>query len=99
MENDSKLLTDIWSLDKNGTKVFPCRVSRGANAGLFSVNFTNESSNYVHLTEEQLIEAIKNGKLKSKGTIRMLPKNAKPGANRNGYAPIFYLGIHISELN
>lgn len=92
------LLLDIWSFDKNGAKVFPCKVLHGPNAGLFSVCFTGNLNKYIHVTEEELIKAIKTGKFKNRGCIRMLPLVAKPGAKRNGYAPQFYLGEKVKSF-
>ena len=92
------LLLDVWAFDKNGVKVFPCKISRGPGAGLFSVSFTGKSDEFVHVNEEQLISAIKTGKFRNRGHIRMLPIITKPGAHRNGYAPLFYLGEKVKSF-
>lgn len=90
--------TEIWAMDKNGQRVYPYKGLRGAKAGLFSVNFTNDTSKFEGYTEEQLIGAITGGKFKRRGTIRMLPLNVKPGAERNAFAPKVFNGTPIEQF-
>lgn len=93
--SESKFCMSIWSLDKSGQKVYPYKGERGDKKGLYSVNFTNDTKQFEAYTEEQLIRAVEDGNFDNKGTIRMLPLNYKAGAERNAYAPAFYLGNSI----
>jgi len=95
-END--FLLDVWSFDENGKKVHPYKGERGAKKGFFSVNFTNDTNNFKPYTEEQLIAAIISGKFKPRGTIRMLPLDYKPGAERNAFGPKFYKGKYVKDF-
>jgi hypothetical protein len=97
--NESGLLLEVWSLDGDGKKVHPYKGQRGSKAGLFSVNFTNDTKKFQGMTEQQLIAAIVGGKFKDRGTIRMLPLGVKPGTERNAYAPLYYLGKRIKEID
>ena len=90
-------LTDVWSLDA-GRKVHPYKGERGDKKGLFSVNFTNDTNNYQGMTEAELRHAITSGKFRDRGTIRMLPLDVKPGADRNAFAPQFYQGKSVKDF-
>lgn len=95
---EERFLLDVWSYDKNGTQIHPYRGERGEKKGLFSVNFTNDTKKFEALTEAELIEAITSGKFKDRGTIRMLPINVKPGAERNAFGPLFYKGKPVKDF-
>ena len=92
---DTDYLLDVWSFDANGTKVYPYKGERGKKKGLFSVNFTNDTKKFIGMTESQLIDAIEVGRFNDRGTIRMLPLRAEPGAERNAFAPQCYRGRPI----
>ncbi|MCY1303480.1 hypothetical protein D9M70_531910 [compost metagenome] len=96
--SESRFLLDVWSYDKDGVQIHPYRGERGQKKGLFSVNFTNDTKKFEALTEEELVEAILNGRFKGRGTIRMLPVNAKPGAERNAFGPLFYKGRRVKDF-
>lgn len=98
MPKSGDYLCDIWALDTEGQKVFPYRGERGRKKGLFSVNFTNDTNKFVGMTEAELRKAITGGKFRERGTIRMLPLNAPPGAERNAFAPVYYQGKPIKSL-
>ena len=95
-END--FLIDVWSFDKDGNKVYPYKGERGDKKGLFSVNFTNDTNKFEGYSESRLVDAIKNGRFKDRGTIRMLPLNYGTGAERNAFGPKFYKGKHIKDF-
>ncbi len=95
---ESDYFLDVWSFDKNGTKVHPYKGERGNKQGLYSVNFTNDTNNFHGMTEKQLIDAILSGEFKDRGTIRMLPLNAKPGSERNAFGPKFYKGKSVKDF-
>lgn len=82
-------LKDIWTL-KDGIKLYPYKVTKGSKKGLYSVNFTNDTKNFVGLTENELRKAIEDGRFRDRGTIRMLPLEVKSAAVRSAYAPQFY---------
>lgn len=89
---------DVWSFDQNGKKVYPYKGERGEKTGLYSVNFTNDTNNFQGYTEAQLVDAIVSGKFKQRGTIRMLPLDYKPGAERNAFGPEFYKGKPVKDF-
>jgi hypothetical protein len=91
-------LLDVWSFDSNGNKLHPYKGKRGEKKGLYSVNLTNDTNNFVGYTEDQLVDAIVNGKFKQRGTIRMLPLDYKPSAERNAFCPQFYKGKHVKDF-
>ena len=93
-----KFFLDIWAMDKDGGRVFPYKGQRGQKKGLFSVNFTNDTKKFEGITEEQLIKAILDGRFKERGTIRMLPLDAGPGAERNAFAPKYFRGNDVKNL-
>ena len=65
-------------------------LSTSAKKGLYSVNFTNDTNNFIGMTEKQLVDAILTGKFRDRGTIRMLPLTVKANAQRNAFSPQFY---------
>jgi hypothetical protein len=93
----SDFLLDVWSLDENGKKVYPYKGERGSKRGLFSVNFSNDTNNYEGMTELELVSAITSGRFRDRGTIRMLPLDYLPGADRNAFAPLFYKGRGVKD--
>lgn len=95
---EQDFLMDVWAFDAEGEKVHPYKGERGDKKGLFSVNFTNDTNNFQGLSEDQLVEAITSGKFKDRGTIRMLPLNFKPGAERNAFGPKFYKGKPVKDF-
>lgn len=90
-------LLDVWAFDAKGNRIHPYKGERGAKKGLFSANFTNDTNNFEGMTEEQLIAAITSGKFRERGTIRMLPVNFNPGAERNAFVPVFFRGKHVKD--
>ena len=94
--NKSDFLLSIWSFTDSGEKVYPYKGERGKKKGLFSVNFTNDTNNFEGLTEEELVSAIESGKFRDRGTVRMLPLDYKPGAERNAFAPKYFDGVDIT---
>jgi len=96
---DSKdFLLDVWAHDSNGKRVHPYKGERGAKRGYFSVNFTNDTNNYQPMTKAQLVDAILAGRFNRRGTIRMLPIDAKPGDERNAFAPTHYKGKPVKDF-
>lgn len=95
---EDDFFTDVWAIDDEGKKVYPYKGERGDKKGLYSVNFTNDTNNFEGFTEDQLIEAIVSGKFKQRGTVRMLPIDYKPGAERNAFAPQFYKGKRVKDF-
>lgn len=65
---------------------------------MYSVNFTNDTNNFTGMTEDELVQAIIAGKFKDRGSIRMLPLDFKPGAERNAFGPKFYKGKHVKDF-
>lgn len=95
--NQDQFFLDLWAERENGQRLYPYKGERGDKKGLYSVNFTNDTNNFEGLTEERLIEAILAGRFSDRGTIRMLPLDFKPGAERNAYAPSHYKGRRLSR--
>lgn len=93
----SDFLMDVWAFH-NGKKLHPYKGERGEKKGLHSVNFTNDTNHFEGMSEEELIRAITSGRFRNRGTIRMLPLDFKPGAERNAFAPEFYKGKHIKDF-
>ena len=89
---------DVWAIDKDGRRVFPYKGQRGQKKGLFSVNFTNDTKKFKGVTEEQLIQAILDGRFRDRGTIRMLPMVAGSGADRNAFAPKYFRGNDVKNF-
>lgn len=96
-END--FFMDIYSIRSDGKKVFPYKGERGNKKGLFSVNFTNDTNNFEGFTEEQLIQAIENGKFRGHGTIRMLPLDYNLGEDRSAYSPEYYKSKKVKLIS
>jgi len=96
MKKESFLL-DVWSFDADGQKVHPYKGERGEKKGLFSVNFTNDTNNFVGHSESELIHAIVSGKFRDRGSVRMLPLNVKPNVQRNAFGPKFYKGNRVKD--
>jgi hypothetical protein len=94
----SNFLLDVWSFDERGRKVFPYKGEKGEKKGKFSVNFTNDNRKFLPFSETDLIGAIKAGKFRDRGRIRMLPLETKPGEQRNAFSPEFYKGRRVSEF-
>ena len=95
---EADFLMDVWAFDASGKKVHPYKGERGDKRGLYSVNFTSDTNNYQGMTEEDLIKAITSGRFKERGTIRMLPLDVAPGAERNAFAPMFYQGKQVKDF-
>lgn len=96
---EEDFFTEVWAFDINGNKLHPYKGERGEKKGLYAVNFTNDTNNFEGYTRDQLIAAIISGKFKDRGTIRMLPIDYKPGAERNAFSPQFYKGKNVKEFN
>ena len=90
-------LLDVWGF-QNGRKVHPYKGERGDKKGLYSVNFTTDTKNFEGMTEDELIRAITSGRFRDRGTIRMLPLDFQPGAERNAFGPEFYKGKHVKDF-
>ena len=95
---EDDFFTDVWAFDNEGKKVYPYKGERGEKKDLYSVNFTNDTNNFQGFTEDQLIKAIVSGKFKQRGTVRMLPIDYKPGAERNAFGPEFYKGKRVKDF-
>jgi len=95
---EEDFLIDVWAFDEKGKKVHPYKGEKGPKKGLYSVNFTNDTNKFQGYTEEQLVQAIVSGKFKQRGTIRMLPIDYKPGAERNAFSPKFYKGKSVKDF-
>lgn len=83
-----ELFKRVYAISKTGERMYPCKMRRGDKNGKYCVNFTNDTNNFVGLTEEELIAAILAGRFRDRGTIRMLPLNAKPGMTPNAFSPL-----------
>lgn len=88
-------LMDVWAIDDKGRKLHPYKGERGDLKGLFSVNFTSDTKKFQGMTEDALVKAITPGRFRDRGTIRMLPLQVEPGADRSAFAPQFYLGKQV----
>lgn len=95
---DSDFLLCVWSFNKNGEKVYPYKGKLGPKKGLYSVNYTNDTKEFIGVTEAQLIKDIKEGKFKDRGTIRMLPLNYGKNTQRNAFRPRYYKEEVIKKL-
>jgi len=95
--NDDDFLLDVWAVRDDGTKVYPYKGRKGPKKGRFSVNFTSDTKRYQAMTAAELIESIKAGKFCQRGSVRMLPLDAAPGADCNAFAPEYFLGKRIRD--
>ena len=86
-------LMSVWAYDKAGQKVYPYKGARGAKQGQYNVNFTNDTTKFQGLDEEALLLAIKDGRFRDRGTIRMCRANVATGSN--AFAPVVYDGARI----
>lgn len=96
--NQENFFLDLWPEREGGQRFYPYKGLRGDKKGLYSVNFTNDTNNFEGLSEEQLIEAVESGRFAGRGTIRMLPLNPTPGANRSRFAPTHYKGQTLPKF-
>ena len=90
--NRSAYFLALWAELENGTRVYPYKGVRGDKKDLFSVNFTNDNKQFKGVTENELISLVEGGHFVSRGVIRMLPLDAKPGSDRNAFSPTHYRG-------
>lgn len=81
-------LLSVWAIDKNGHKVYPYKGKSGAKKGLYSVNFTNDTKQFLGMTEGQLVDSIRQGKFRDRGTIRMCRLSATSGLS--AFAPVMF---------
>lgn len=88
MTDTSSHLLSVWAFDKQGRKVHPYKGKSGDKKGLYSVNFTNDTKNFHGLSEEELLKAIKQGRFRERGTIRMCRTSVTSGSN--AFAPVMY---------
>jgi hypothetical protein len=94
-----KFLKSLWAETDTGEKLYPYTGVRGAKKGLYSVSFSGNSGEYQGVSEAELIAAVEAGRFSERGTIRMLPLNAEPGSDRNGFAPTHYMGAPIQKAS
>lgn len=96
MTDTSSHLLSVWAFDKQGHKVHPYKGKSGAKKGLYSVNFTNDTNKFQGLSEEELIQAIEQGRFRQRGTIRMCRANMSSGSN--AFAPAMYEGKRVKDF-
>lgn len=96
--NVSAYFLDLWAELKDGTRVYPYKGVLGNKKGLFSVNFTNDNKQFRGVTESELISLVESGRFSSRGVIRMLPLDAKPGSERNAFSPTHYRGEQLASV-
>lgn len=96
--NREQFFLDLWAEREDGQVFYPYKGVKGDKKGLYSVNFTNDTNNFSGLSEEELIGAVLTGRFAARGTIRMLPRDAVPGADRNAFAPTHYKGKPVPKL-
>jgi hypothetical protein len=95
----SAYFLDLWAELPDGTHVYPYKGVRGDKKDLYSVNFTDDNKQFKGVTEQELVSLVESGKFTSRGVIRMLPLNAKPGADRNAFSPTHYRGERIEKTS
>lgn len=93
MTDTSSHLLSVWAFDKQGHKVHPYRGKSGAKKGLYSVNFTNDTKKFQGMNEDELLQAIKQGRFRERGTIRMCRASLTSGSN--AFAPAMYEGKQV----
>lgn len=96
MTNTSPHLLSVWAYDKEGHKVHPYKGTLGAKKDLYSVNFTNDTNKFEGLSEDELLRAIKQGRFRERGTIRMC--RASMTSWSNAFAPAMYEGKRIKDF-
>jgi hypothetical protein len=96
MSNEQYLLS-LWAETPSGERLYPYKGVSGPKKGLYSVSYSGKSSEYVGVSEKDLIAAVEAGRFSERGTIRMLPLKTRPGAQRNGFAPTHYKGKPIKH--
>jgi 5-methylcytosine-specific restriction endonuclease McrA len=89
----------LWAELPDGTHVYPYKGVRGDKKDLYSVNFTDDNKKFEGVTEQELVSLVESGRFASRGVIRMLPLNAKPGADRNAFSPTHYSGKRIEKTS
>ena len=94
--NKNNLLLDVWAYDKDGEKVYPYRGMQGPKKGLFSVNFTNDTRRFEAMDEEELVAAIRAGRFRERGTIRMC--RATASSAQNAFAPVKFRGQRVKDF-
>lgn len=94
--NDCNLLLDVWAYDKKGEKVYPYKGKQGAKKGSFSVNFTNDTRRFEAMDEQQLVTAIRSGRFRDRGTIRMCRATASSG--QNAFAPVMFREKRVKDF-
>ena len=96
MTETTPLLLSVWAFDKQGHKVYPYKGKQGPKKGLYSVNFTNDTKKFQGLNEDELLQAIKQGRFSARGTIRM--RRASTTSGTNAFAPAMYEGKRIKDF-
>lgn len=96
MTDTSSHLLSVWAFDKQGHKVHPYKGKSGAKKGLYSVNFTNDTNKFQGLTEDEVLQAIKQGRFRERGTIRMCRESLTSGSN--AFAPVMYEGKRVKDI-
>lgn len=91
----SEHLLSVWGMDKDGHKVHPYKGKSGAKKGLYSVNFTSDTKRFQGMTEDQLKDAIRHGRFRNRGTIRMCRPDAVTGSN--AFAPVMFDGKRVKD--
>jgi hypothetical protein len=89
---------EAWAELDDGSRVYPYAGSRGEKRGLYSVNFTNDNSKFIGVGESELRAMFVEERFRDRGVVRMLSPDAKPGSQRNAFAPTHYLGSPISTV-
>lgn len=96
MTDPTSHLMSVWAFDKQGHKVHPYKGKLGTKKGLYSVNFTNDTNKFEGFSEEDLLQAIKQGRFRERGTIRMCRASVTSGSN--AFAPAMYEGRRIKDF-
>jgi|GEM_PF-1341093 len=93
MQNSIEMLRDIVGISKSGEICHPFKGRVGVGKGKFSINLkTQNNRSFATVTEAILRSLVEKGEFNDKGTIRMVPKNAKSTGGASALRPRIYKG-------
>src|SRR5690606_41262478 len=94
--NMNNLRWRVWAYDKGGERLSPHRGMQGPKKGLSSVTFANDARRFEAMDEEELVAAIRAGRFRERGTIRMCRATASSG--QNAFAPVKFRGQRVKDF-
>ena len=93
MPSSIEILRDIVGFNRSGETCHPFKGRVGVSKGKFSINLKKQNSrSFAAVTEDILRSLLEKGEFNEKGTIRMVPKDAKISGGASALRPRIYKG-------